>query len=102
MYDGIGVSAPSLHRDSLIQVSTKLLECYVRGIHTIHSLGPRPSTYVRVLICGGGNNAVPRKSKRARNGEGLGPRLHYTHDYANNALILVRYVCNKVLIRESI
>ena len=60
-----------------------------RRINTVsygmgNSSVPGLPRYVRVLICGGGDNRVlicgggdnlPRKSKRARNGEGLGPRL---------------------------
>ena len=36
------------------------------------SLGPRPSTYVRVLICGGGNNAVrPGLTDHVTGGHGV-------------------------------
>ena len=41
-----------------------------------NSLGPRPSTYVRVLICGGGNNGViPSPANQNAHNVGPGPRL---------------------------
>ena len=53
--------------------------------HTHHVISqPRPSPFLR-------RYHLPRKSKRARNGEGLGPRLAFWDEYT--VLCMYVYMC---------